>query len=761
MGRSVLVAAFIIGLIAAARAGAATIVVNTTNDELTAGDGQCSLREAIGTVDGGGNGDCTPATSGANTIQLGAQTYPLTLAGFLVFGGGGTACLSTFVPESSDNHAGELSVFGTVSDLTIEGAGPSQTVLDACRLGDRALEVKSGATVTLRGITITNGHARDGADGSNGGTFGSVGGSGNPGANGGGILNEGTLTLTDSAVTNSHAGDGGLGGQGGPLGGSGGVGGSGGNGGGIFSTGTLSLSATTVSGNSAGDGGHGGGGVLGSIANGQSGNGGSGGSGGNAGGGGGIANEVGTATIDTSTISGNHSGAGGGATGGQNSDSTKGNGGDGGSGGSGGNGAGIANAVNATLQATNDTIEGNVAGAGADGKAAGSGANDTYQDGHPGAGGNGGSGGGLLNVHSTAHLVNLTIAANSASAGGSGGPASNSFPAGANGSDGHGGGLFASSSSPTLQNTLLYENQTGGDCRGTITDGGHNLVFALQVIGPMPPDPCNVSNFSTSDPRLASLADNGGPTQTMRLQPGSGAIDQVPSSGAGCPAADQRGVVRPGGPACDIGAYEVAPPQATTGPASQISSTAATISATVIANAADATVTFQYGTSTTYGSSTAQQHATGSTSASMLGQLAALKPATTYHYRVVASSVDGTAVGSDATFNTAPLKSSSVRLKRLKIKPRRVHRRRGAKVTYTDSVASSTHFVLSRCTKFVKKRCKHFRRVRSFTHHDVAGRNSFHLRVKKLPLGLYRLAATPRLDRVRGKTVQVTFHIVG
>ncbi len=102
-----------------------------------------------------------------------------------------------------------------------------------------------------------------------------------------------------------------------------------------------------------------------------------------------------------------------------------------------------------------------------------------------------------------------------------------------------------------------------------------------------------------------------------------------------------------------------------------------------------------------------------------------------------------------------------MRLKRLKIKPKRVHRNRGAKVTYTDSVASSTHFVLSRCTKVVKKRCKHFRRVRSFTHHDKAGRDRLHLSAKKLRLGLYRLAATPRFDGVGGKTVKVTFRVVG
>jgi CSLREA domain-containing protein len=55
--RTVFAATILVGLLAAAPAGAATITVNTTKDELTPGAG-CSLREAIATVDGNGDGDC-------------------------------------------------------------------------------------------------------------------------------------------------------------------------------------------------------------------------------------------------------------------------------------------------------------------------------------------------------------------------------------------------------------------------------------------------------------------------------------------------------------------------------------------------------------------------------------------------------------------------------------------------------------------------------------------------------------------------------
>src|SRR5690606_5687615 len=55
-----------------------------------------------------------------------------------------------------------------------------------------------------------------------------------------------------------------------------------------------------------------------------------------------------------------------------------------------------------------------------------------------------------------------------------------------------------------------------------------------------------------------NLADNGGPTPTHALFPNSPAIDQIPNA-IGCDIetrADQRGVLRPQGLGCDIGAYE-------------------------------------------------------------------------------------------------------------------------------------------------------------------------------------------------------------
>ena len=65
---------------------------------------------------------------------------------------------------------------------------------------------------------------------------------------------------------------------------------------------------------------------------------------------------------------------------------------------------------------------------------------------------------------------------------------------------------------------------------------------------------------------------------SLALASGSAAIDQIPATGADCPAIDQRGVKRPQGSACDIGAFEFATPQITiTSPAGGASYTLGSI----------------------------------------------------------------------------------------------------------------------------------------------------------------------------------------
>jgi len=77
-------------------------------------------------------------------------------------------------------------------------------------------------------------------------------------------------------------------------------------------------------------------------------------------------------------------------------------------------------------------------------------------------------------------------------------------------------------------------------------------------------DPTDQVNVSADDLKLGPLADNGGPTETHALLPGSVAIDQIPAVDCvdteGEPlTTDQRGEPRPGGTMCDVGAFEVQP----------------------------------------------------------------------------------------------------------------------------------------------------------------------------------------------------------
>lgn len=66
------------------------------------------------------------------------------------------------------------------------------------------------------------------------------------------------------------------------------------------------------------------------------------------------------------------------------------------------------------------------------------------------------------------------------------------------------------------------------------------------------------------DPDLGPLEDNGGLTPTEAPGPGSPALDQIPLGATAqattlCPGVDQRGVTRPQGTACDIGAVDLVP----------------------------------------------------------------------------------------------------------------------------------------------------------------------------------------------------------
>ena len=95
-------------------------------------------------------------------------------------------------------------------------------------------------------------------------------------------------------------------------------------------------------------------------------------------------------------------------------------------------------------------------------------------------------------------------------------------------------------------------------------------------------------------------------------------------------------------------------PTATTGSATSVTSTSATLNGTVNPNGASTTVVFQYGLSTSYGNAAtaAQSPLTGTSAQAVSAGITGLTQGTTYHYRVVATNSAGTGSGSDRTFTT-------------------------------------------------------------------------------------------------------------
>jgi hypothetical protein len=336
-----------------------------------------------------------------------------------------------------------------------------------------------------------------------GAQFVNPGPTGGTGANGGGIYNAGTLSLATCILSGNT---GGMGGPGAPQpefsyyfagpGGTGGVGGA------IYNAGTLRAANCTFSNNSSGPGGVGGGfsvelgGISYLSAQGSPGNGGS----------GGAMYNAGTATLTGCTLNGNVGGPGN-----MNLPS-------GGSGapGNGGSAGAIYNAGGLLL--TLCTLDSNAGGTGA----------------IPG------DGGGIYNS-GTATLTASTITRNSATTG---------------------GGIYNASDFGAV-NTIFADNiatNNAPDYYGSFSSEGHNLIGndsgSYGFFAGFNNDLLGTSN-APINPLIAPLANNGGPTLTVALQPGSPAIgagyDGLLSMGV---TTDQRGFPRESNGRVDIGAYE-------------------------------------------------------------------------------------------------------------------------------------------------------------------------------------------------------------
>jgi hypothetical protein len=398
-------------------------------------------------------------------------------------------------------------------NLTIDGSSLASQISISGDTGNnggadvRVFTINSGITANLNNLIITKGKS--------------------PAFGGGGILNYGTLTVNNSTISASSGtgnGGGGILNWGGmlivtnssiinnPVGG------------GIISYNAIAtISNSTISGNSTTTYASGGGiwnygamtitdsTISNNVATSAS--------------GGGIYNNSGVLIIDSSVIATNTAGNPGGGI--YNlgtltvSDTTF-------SGNSGTRGGGLYSGASGTMTVKNSTFSNNIATLEGGGVYSQSGnasiiANNTF------FGNSASSNGGGVYIGNTLSIVNSTFSNNSASSG---------------------GGLY-NTSILNYANNIVANSTSGGDCVqviGSIGTNKNNLV-----------EDASCSASLSGDPNLGSLADNGGPTQTIALITGSPAIDAGDT--ATCSAApvnnlDQRGVTRPQGAQCDVGAYE-------------------------------------------------------------------------------------------------------------------------------------------------------------------------------------------------------------
>jgi len=94
------------------------------------------------------------------------------------------------------------------------------------------------------------------------------------------------------------------------------------------------------------------------------------------------------------------------------------------------------------------------------------------------------------------------------------------------------------------------------------------------------------------------------------------------------------------------------PPVVTSNLATFIASFSARLNGSLDQHGLTTTVYFQYGTTTSYGLSTAFQSQTGNTYRNIAANISGLTASTTYHFRIVATNSAGTRYGGDRTFTT-------------------------------------------------------------------------------------------------------------
>jgi hypothetical protein len=164
-----------------------------------------------------------------------------------------------------------------------------------------------------------------------------------------------------------------------------------------------------------------------------------------------------------------------------------------------------------------------------------------------------------------------------------------------------------------------------------VDDGSHIAAYGASAVGSEAEPPNPLDSFGSEQ---LTDSEQGG----VAVNPATGVVYVAnPSDGK-------------------VYTYEALPvPDVTTEAASNLTGTTATIAGSLNPLGLDATWRFEYGTTNSYGSfapTTPVDAGSGSSPLPVSTALTGLEPDTLYHYRLVASTVNGTAVGADATFTT-------------------------------------------------------------------------------------------------------------
>ncbi|MGC2234761.1 MAG: choice-of-anchor Q domain-containing protein [Pyrinomonadaceae bacterium] len=516
-----------------------------TNDGACAAD--CSLREAIAAANASGSPELENVIIFNPAVFNAAQTITLTLG------------------ELQINNSGIFSIQGTGSNLlTISGNNSS-----------RVFYITGGATVTLSNLKITGGNGTGTFSDAGGGIYNnnstlsltnSVVTANTASFGAGGIYNTfGTLDINNSTVSNNSAGN---------------------IGGGVYNNnaGRMSVVNSTFTGNSSFNGGgiHNFGGML-TVSNSSF-------NGNTAGGGGGIQNiGDGTLSITNSTFNNNTASIGGGGINSTGTLTVKGSTVSNNLAIPDGSGGGLNCSGNTKI--TDTIISDNTAGFSAGGIGAGGSmtidkSSITRNTSNNRAGGIDSIGtlvirtsaitgntaaqfaGGIKN-NGALTVATSTVSGNAANASFGGGifneSSSTSYIIGStvvNNRANSGGGVKNNSGTLVARNSIIADNiatnASSHDFAGTLFSQGYNII---ENVGGTTIAGSADGNITGQDPKLAPLANNGGPTQTHALLPDSPAID---AAGTGqVDSYDQRFFSRPGDgdgdgfARADIGAFEL------------------------------------------------------------------------------------------------------------------------------------------------------------------------------------------------------------